>query len=261
MHGRIITVASDKGGVGKTTAATAVAQGLARGHPAGAARVLLVDFDLLGQDAIVLGMEPAAGVYQHFVLAAPAAETIQATGRPGLELLPGDSWTRAADVALRSRPFDELQARVAALAAGYDFVVIDTHPSGLLQEAALAVADVLIVPVRLEALALDAVAATLQLAQEVGKPEQMLILPTLYDSRLVEQRYNLELLRTAYPGVVATPVPSCVAVTAAHAAGRTVWEFKDRGGRLAAVRAAYEHLLQRLTTTISDTLVAQETTT
>jgi MinD superfamily P-loop ATPase len=58
MQTRMIAVVSDKGGVGKTTAATSIAHGLARQD----ARVLLVDFDLLGQDAIVLGMSPEPGV-------------------------------------------------------------------------------------------------------------------------------------------------------------------------------------------------------
>jgi chromosome partitioning protein len=244
MSGKIITVVSDKGGVGKTTGATSIAHGLARRD----ASVLLVDFDLLGQDAIVLGLPPEPGVYNHFVRQSPAQQTVRATGRPGLSVLPGDGWTRRTDHELRGRPLVETLDCLRALAAEYDYTVIDTHPSGHLQELAMRVADVVVSPVRPEALALDGVAATLAAVRALGQPGQIILLPTMYDERLTAHRYHYGLLQTSYGGMVAQPVPNRVAVAEAHLAGQTVWEYADRRGELAKVRAAYEALLDWVTT-------------
>lgn len=255
MSERIIAVVSDKGGVGKTTGATSVAHGLARR----AARVLLVDFDLLGQDAIVLGLDPMPGVYEYFVRGAEACDVVRETGRPGLRLLPGNSWTRRADDELRGRPLGETVAGLRALAQGYDYTIIDTHPSGFLQELAIRVADVVIAPVRCEALAMDGVAATLQMVQAIGRPQQVVILPTMYDERLNAHRYNHGLLQAAYVGMVASPTPVRVAVAEAHAEGLTVWELGRRNG-LAQVQAAYEQLLDWLTADACEVLFGREVT-
>jgi cellulose biosynthesis protein BcsQ len=156
-----------------------------------------------------------------------------------------------------------------ALVVGYDYVVIDTPPSGLLQELAIRVANALIIPVRLEALGMDGVASTLQMAKQLGQGTggilrsaqgqagqggsfvadvpypQIVILPTMFDRRLKEHEYNDRQLREAYGDRVAQPVPARVAVAEAHALGRTVWEHDNPG--LADVRAAYEQLLGWLT--------------
>ena len=243
MGGRLIAVVSDKGGVGKTSCATSVAHGLALQG----ASVLLIDFDLLGQDAIVLGLSPAPGVYQHFVQQTPARRVIGESGRPGLQLLPGNGWTRRADHELRSVAMAVLVEQVRVLAETYDFVVIDTHPSGYLQELAVRVADTLLVPVRCEALAMDGLAATWQLVGEIGRPSQMILVPTLYDERLKGQRSNLGLLQAAYPGLVSTPIPQRAVVAEGQGEGLTVWEragvLKGRQGELAKVRAAYGQLV------------------
>jgi cellulose biosynthesis protein BcsQ len=135
-----------------------------------------------------------------------------------------------------------------ALAAKYDYAVIDTHPSGYLQELAMRVADVVVSPVRPEALALDGVAATLAAVRELGQPVQIILLPTMYDERLTAHRYHYSLLQTSYGGLVAQPVPNRVAVAEAHLAGQTVWEYGDHRGELGKVRAAYAALLDWLTT-------------
>ncbi len=243
-------VASDKGGVGKTTCATSLAHGLARQGQS----VLLVDFDLLGQDAIALGLDPEAGVYDYLVGQAPAEAVLQETGRAGLWLLPGNSWTRRADDLLRTRRLDEAIARLRALAAEYDATVIDTHPSGYLQELAIRVADAVVLPVRCEALAMDGVVATWQLVDELGNPQQRLIVPTLYDERLSSHRANLHLLQTAYPGLVTRPVLARVAVAEAHAEGCTVWEYANRRGELDKVRAAYTQMLDWLSVPANELL-------
>jgi cellulose biosynthesis protein BcsQ len=145
-----------------------------------------------------------------------------------------------------------------ALAQGYDYLVIDTHPSGYLQEVAIRVAEAVVAPVRCEALALDGVAATLHLVREIGSPQQVIVLPTMYDERLTAQRYNYGLLQESYPGRVASPVPNRVAVAEAHLAGRTVWEYASGQGRMSQVRMAYEQLLEWLMTSANEMLFGEE---
>jgi cellulose biosynthesis protein BcsQ len=273
---KIITFASAKGGVGKTTGATSIAHGLALEREGKVANVLLVDFDPQGHDAIALGLDPEPGIFDFFVTGAPLGNLIRATNRPGLHLLPSNSRTRTAETVLRlESSLADLAVRMDALVAGYDYVVIDTPPSGLLQELAIRVADALIIPVRLEALGMDGVASTLQMAKQlqmrnaesgirnarqatgfdadhaveqsaIRNPKSaIVILPTMFDRRLKEHEYNDRQLREAYGGMVAQPVPARVAVAEAHALGRTVWEHDNPG--LADVRAAYGQLLGWLT--------------
>jgi cellulose biosynthesis protein BcsQ len=148
---------------------------------------------------------------------------------------------------------EPLAEQLEALAEGFDYLVIDTHPSGYLQELALRVAEVVIAPVRCEALAMDGVAATLQMASEIGRAQQVIIVPTMYDERLNAHRYNHRLLQQAYGAIVAPPVPNRVAVAEAHAEGKTIWEYNDRrgpaGSSMAKVRVAFAELVCWLTTT------------
>ena len=247
---RIVAFASAKGGVGKTTGATSTAHGLAMTG----ANVLLVDFDPQGQDAIALGLDPEPGVFDWFVTGAPLRNVVRETGRSNLHLLPGNSRTRTAETVLRlEASMADLAARMKTLAEGYDYVVIDTPPSGLLQELAIRVCDALIIPVRLEALGMDGVANTLQMAKQLGdtqrvpasRPQQLIILPTMYDKRLKEHEYNHRLLLDKHGRRVAQPVPARVAVAETHAVGKTIWEHENPG--LAEVRTAYAQLIEWLT--------------
>jgi len=250
MAGKIITFASAKGGVGKTTGATSTGHGLAllpaSGQARGSTSVLLVDFDPQGQDAIALGLDPEPGVFDWFVTGAPLRNVVRETGRAGLSLLPGNSRTRTAETVLRlEASMEDLAARMRSLAEGYDYAVIDTPPSGLLQELAIRVCNALIIPVRLEALGMDGVANTLQMAKQLGQPQQLIILPTMYDKRLKEHEYNHRLLLDEHGQRVAPPVPARVAVAETHAVGKTIWEHENPG--LTEVRTAYGQLIEWLT--------------
>lgn len=234
---QVITVTSQKGGVAKTTTAVSIATGLGIGFP-----TLLADFDPQGHASIALGIDPAPGIHNAFI--DQADDAICETDKH-VRLLPGNSRTRTTETIFRSEwMLDQIVQRFNALANGFDFVVIDTPPGGLLQELAIRLADILIIPARCEQLGLDGLAATLEVAKRIGKPDRRYyILPTMFDKRLNEHRYNLGLLKRNYPAHMADPVPARVAVAEASACGRTIWECN---GAMEDVQAAYTGLLDRI---------------
>lgn len=229
----IVTVTSQKGGVAKTTTATSLAHALARQGKA----VLLADFDPQGHVSISLGMDPAPGIFDFFVREMNLAFTT--TRLTGLALLPGNSRTRTAESVLRAESSREAAAARFRTLDAFDWIVIDTPPSGFFQELAVSLADVLVIPVRCEVLGLDGVAGTLQVAKQIGHAERVVILPTVFDCRLREHGINLDLLKRNYPSCMADPVPARVGVAEASALGQTVWEYEDSRRGLADVRRAY----------------------
>lgn len=238
----IVTVTSQKGGVAKTTSAVAIAHGLAMRS---AADVLLIDFDPQGQAAISLGHDPEPGLFNWLINDQHFDNVTRLTTRAGLTLLPGNGHTKRAELWLRNEStLDQLIRRVYAIAGDFDCVVIDTPANGYLQELAMRLADVLVIPVRCEMLGMDGVGATMATTRAIGNAQRTIILPTMFDRRLREHAYNLDLLHRNYPDRVADPVPARVAVAEAVAMGLTVWEHGN--GSMIDVRDAYTALIGRI---------------
>lgn len=239
MH--TITIASQKGGVGKTTTAVTFAHALACTQT----NVHLADFDPQGHCATALGLDPAPSVFDYFIQDHSLATLLCTTGRPCLTLLPGNSRTRTAETVLRAeRTLAQITVQLRQIATTGDWLVIDTPPSGWLQEAAIAVADLLIIPVRMEALAMDSLRATLKLVSFLNPSVRICILPTAFDQRINEHHYNWNLLKDAYPDHTLNCIPARVAVAEAAAAGLTIWEYHGR--RIEDVRHAYRYLMEWL---------------
>ncbi len=113
--------------------------------------------------------------------------------------------------------------------------------AGLLQEAAIRIADVVVIPARCESLSVDSVHITLSLAAKLNPAARLIILPTMYDKRLAEHAYNLSVLQQLGSVAVAPPVPARVAVLEAGARGLTIWEHGDSA--ILPVQTAYESLI------------------
>ncbi len=141
MNTRVICVANQKGGVGKTTTAVTLADGLARKGK----QVLLIDLDPQGQSATALGLRPEAGAFYLLTMGDSATESafvrqwLRETGRENLRLMPGDQQTMAAQTVLNAqeKPISAIQQSIRRFTKDdLHYIIFDTAPSvGGIQEA------------------------------------------------------------------------------------------------------------------------------
>ncbi|MDQ3646216.1 MAG: AAA family ATPase, partial [Actinomycetota bacterium] len=150
---RIIALANQKGGVGKTTSTVTLAAALAELDR----KVLVVDFDPQGGCSLALGIEPQSldlSIYNAmFDRSCQPEDVVQKTGVPGLDLLPSNIDLAAAELQLVQEVAREqtLMRVLAPLRVKYNFILIDCPPSlGLLTVNALTAADGVLVPLECE---------------------------------------------------------------------------------------------------------------
>lgn len=225
---RTIAIANQKGGVGKTTSAVTIAHGLAlAGY-----RTLLIDLDSQGNVADCLGL-PAGDDLRRLLSPdsrQPLAQVITPSGRPNLDVIRSDKTTAQIKQTLAG---DGLAGFVLADALvdarAYAYVVLDCAPSvDLLQTAALVAADYLLVPARLDQLALKGVRDALQslvTAKRVSKCQLAGILPTFYEGVTRETHEQLRHLVEVFGGSVYPVIPADTRCREAPRLGQTLWEL------------------------------------
>ena len=236
---RIIAIANQKGGVGKTTTAVNLAAALAGAGK----RVLLVDLDSQGNATMGSGVdkrELSASTYD-LLLGEASVVQVRVTTGEGFDLLPGNIDLTAAEIQLMSQDAREqrLKTALAPVVGQYDYLLLDCPPAlGLLTLNALAAADSVIVPMQCEYYALEGLSAlveTIEALRSTLNPVLEIegVLRTMFDVRNnLANAVSAELTAHFGDKVFRTIVPRNVRLAEAPSHGQSIlgYDRSSRGG-------------------------------
>ncbi len=236
---RVIAIANQKGGVGKTTTAVNLGASLAAAEQA----TLVIDSDPQGNTTTALGFpkDPARRtLYHQLILNEPIERLLLKTQVEGLDLIPSDKNLAGATVELVSMENREFRLRqlVAKLRSTYQFILIDCPPAlDLLTLNAFAAADAVLVPIQCEYLALEGISElldTLMRLRRTLNPELAIegILLTMYDERTTLSKQVAADLRSFFgTQVLETVIPRNVRLAEAPSHGKPVmfYDISSKG--------------------------------
>ncbi len=203
--GKIVAIANQKGGVGKTTTAVNLAASLGVLEK----KVLLIDADPQANATSALGIDPETeqpGTYQVIELEVDVRNAILKTKTPNVDLLPSHLDLVAVEIELvdKDRREHMLAQALASIKNEYDFILIDCAPSlGLITINALTAADSVLVPIQCEYFALEGLGKllnTINSIRQLHNPELEIegLLLTMHDSRLRLSNQVVEEVKTHF---------------------------------------------------------------
>ena len=230
---KIITVANQKGGVGKTTSAVNLAAGLGYYSK----RTLLVDIDPQGNATSGVGFDKRSiekSTYDILLAQAKAEEVILHTKYNNLDLMPAGNDLAVAELEIMDAP-DRLQRLKKALLTvkpGYDYIIIDCPPSlGIITTNALTACDSVLVPIQCEYYALEGLSQLMNSVRYVKRKlnEHIYIegvLLTMYDGRLNLTQQVVSEVKQFFPKkVFGTVIPRGVRLSEAPSFGMPIMYY------------------------------------
>ena len=252
---KIVAIANQKGGVGKTTTAVNLGAALAElGH-----RILIIDLDPQANATSSFGLQAVeqTSLYEPLLGDASITERIFPTEREALFIVPADLDLAGAEVEIARMPnhLTRLAETLKPLHVDetFDFVFIDCPPSlGILMSNALAAADELLTPIQCEYFALEGLVKIVRLVEQVhdsGANKRLElggIVMTMFDGRTnLSEQVVAEVRQHFGERVYQTVIPRSVRLSEAPSFGKSILEYAPTGAAAHAYRALAREFIER----------------
>ena len=254
---KVIAIANQKGGVGKTTTAVNISSALARRGQ----RILLIDLDPQANATSGLGVDPEkaenGSIYSVLLGDSTLESKIQETPRQNLSIIPSEMNLAGVEIEL-ARMDDHLLIlqgilRQAKKRRKFDFCILDTPPSlGVLMTSALSAADEVLVPLQCEWFGLEGLSKILHVIDQIRdsgvNPRLKIegILMTMYDGRTNLSRKVVQEVKSYFPEwLYRSVIPRTIRLGEAPSHGKTIFEWDPHGTGSEAYDAAAKEFLRR----------------